>query len=293
VPLHRVHARLTRALPGRRRSATGQTRVNVSSAILFNGAPLAAGATLVAHLHAGRCSASPPGGGHYLQDPAGVDDALSAPLPAGSAQGSNTFSVRVRSGVSSAVQPFLTDYDRTLSVVLHEGAAVAGYAPTAVGSRAACCDLVPNLPDLPETWSATIECNFGLSKAYTMIRQEFFSSSMNKVALVQHTNLLRSVQVQDLTKNMSYELSQNATYPNGLCVAKPIPQGMANPLLGSNGQLKSTADFLQFDPSQPISFDGMNVKNVRGITCERWSRNFSFPFGARGAGTCFAGAACA
>ncbi len=149
--------------------------MRVNAAVRFGGAPLASGATLVAHLHAGRCSASPAGGAHYLQNRSGVDDALSSPPPSGTAQGSNTFSVRVRSGVANAAtQPFLVDYDRALSVVLHEGGASTGYAPAAAGSRAACCDLVPNLPDLPDDWSATIECNFGGDKAYTLVRQEFF-----------------------------------------------------------------------------------------------------------------------
>jgi hypothetical protein len=127
--------------------------VNVSGTIKFGGAPLPASAMLVAHLHAERCSAAPPGGAHYLQNASGLDDSLSATALAGSAQGSNTFSVRVRgNGTSSATQPWLTDYDRALSVVLHEGAPTAGYAPSAAGSRAACCDLTPNLPDLPDTW---------------------------------------------------------------------------------------------------------------------------------------------
>jgi hypothetical protein len=45
------------------------------------------------------------------------------------------------------------------------------------------------------------------------------------------------------------------------------------------GKLQSTADFLQFDPTQAITFDGVGVTNVRGIVTERWSRNFSFAFG--------------
>lgn len=274
--------------------------------MLFKGAPLSNAAVLVAHLHAGRCSATPPGGPHYLQNVKGADDALQPPAAA-TGQGANTFSVRVRNGVSSsAVQPFLVDYDRALSVVLHEGAATSGYEPSAVGSRAACCDLVPNLPDLPETWSATIELNFGLDKSYTAVRQEFYrsvcvplacttdawrsasptvyvlrirSSTLNKMAVVQHSNLARTVQVTDMNLNVTYRLSQNSSYPNGICEAQPIGGGPGQQMVSSNGQLRSTAAFLQFDPTQPISFDGVNIKNVRAISCERWTRNFTFPFG--------------
>jgi hypothetical protein len=252
--------------------------VNVSANIAYQGVALPLTAALVAHVHAGRCAASPPGGPHYLQSLGGLDDALDAAAPAGTPQGNNTLSVRVRSGGAqfSATQPFLADYDRALSLVLHEGAASFGYAPAATGARAACCDLVPNLPDMPDTWSATIECNFA-EKGYTMVRQEFYSTALNKIAIVQHSNLARSVQVQDLSKNVTYSLSQNASFPNGLCVAQPI---RPSPLVGTQGgKLQSTADFLQFDPTQAITFDGVGVTNVRGIVTERWSRNFSFAFG--------------
>ncbi len=106
------------------------------SSLRYNAAPLPSSALLVAHLHAARCSATPPGGDHYRQNTSLPDDALSVPPPAGSGQGTNTFSVRVpSSGVASAAQPLLVDYDRALSVILHEGGNTSGYSPTSPGSR--------------------------------------------------------------------------------------------------------------------------------------------------------------
>jgi len=261
-------------------SATGRSRLNVSLTTLkFNGTALPSGALLVAHLHAARCSASPAGGEHYRQNLTLPDDSLAVPPPAGSGQGSNTFGVRVPpSGMASAVQPMLVDYDRGLSVVLHEGAALRGYAPVTAGARAACCDLVPNLPDLPETYSVTIEANFGLSKAYTMVRQEYKSREENKITVVEHSNMLRTVTIQDYTKNVTYKLLQNATYPNGVCEATACRN---TPLSQCNGQVQDTAALFTLGDGQPIFFDGVNLKNVRGISCERWSRNFTIttPFG--------------
>lgn len=58
------------------------------------------------------------------------------------------FSLRLQ-GVS--VRSWLVDYDRALSIVLHN----------ASGARIACGDLIPNMPALPDVWSATIEANIG------------------------------------------------------------------------------------------------------------------------------------
>ena len=174
----------------------GSTRLRINAAVSYKGAPLPTTATLMAHLHAGRCSDAVPGGAHYLQNVLGADDTLDATASATAAQGSNTMSLRVRSGTAaSATQPWLVDYDRALSVVLHEGPASAGYAPAAAGSRAACCDLVPLLPDLPAEWSAVVEINIG-DKAYTMVRQEYFSESLKMASIVQHADLGRYVRTR-------------------------------------------------------------------------------------------------
>lgn len=171
----------------------GSTRLRINAAVAYKSSALPTAATLMAHLHAGRCGDAVPGGAHYLQSPDGGDDALDASAPSTAAQGRNTMSLRLRSGTAAAAtQPWLVDYDRALSVVLHEGPAVTGYAPGAVGSRAACCDLVPLLPDLPPEWSATVEANIG-DKGYTMVRQEFYSEVLNMAAIVQHANLGRCV----------------------------------------------------------------------------------------------------
>lgn len=45
--------------------------------------------------------------------------------------------------------------------------------------------------------------------------------------------------------------------------------------------LLSTSDFLGLSNGAPLTFDGVGVKNVRGILCERWSHNFTLSLGPR------------
>ena len=98
--------------------------------------------------------------------------------------------------------------------------------------------------------------------------------------LLAHAALPHSVvQVQDRSKNITYNLKQNATFPNGVCEIL-TPGGGANDGGTVDGKLRTSAEFLAFDLADPtLRFDGVNVKNVRGINCERWSRNFTIPFG--------------
>lgn len=113
-----------------------------------------AASTVKAHIHAQRCESND-GGPHYLYDSLGEDS------------GDNIFEVSLPFDGSSSksagnvTRPWLADYERAASVVLHEPS----------GNRFACCNLVPNLPGLPDTWSATIEANFkqpAANVSYTM-----------------------------------------------------------------------------------------------------------------------------
>jgi hypothetical protein len=140
--------------------ATGHSRFNLSTLSILDAAGLALSSevsppsALFVHLHTARCDSTPPGGSHYLLNSSLPDDAASTSSPA---QGNNTFSLILRSftgGVVSAVQPWLVDFDKVLSAVLHDS----------TGTRQACCNLVPRLPNLPSTYSVTIEANFGLTK---------------------------------------------------------------------------------------------------------------------------------
>lgn len=260
---------------GAQSGAQGRSRLNVSVSILFRGQPLTSKAVLVAHVHASSCSGSlPPGGPHYLFNASLPDDTLPVPPPAGTGQGVNTFSVRVpASGLASATQPFLVDYDRALSVVLHEGAAVAGYAPLLAGSRIGCADLVPTLPDLPQTYSMTIEANFGLSKAYTMVRQQYQSAAANKITAVQHSSMQRLVVIQDFNTNSTFTIQQNSSYPQGIC---EMTSCRGTPLSQCGTTVPDLSVLFKLGDGQPIAFEGVNLANVRGITCERWTRNYSF-----------------
>lgn len=120
-------------------AATGSTRFNVSLTVASTvGAAVPA---LVAHVHASRCTAVPPGGSHYLYNASGLDDAMVDTGSLTPAYGTNTLSVVLSATRSarSTVQPWLVDYDRALSVVLHDTA-----------GRIACANLVPTLPNLPD-----------------------------------------------------------------------------------------------------------------------------------------------
>ena len=79
--------------------------------------------------------------------------------------------------------------------------------------------------------------------------------------------------MQDRAKNVTYSLKQTAAYPNGVCE-------MTRVNFAADIRLRTSAEFLEVDMADAsLRFDGVNVKNVRGINCERWSRNFTIPFG--------------
>ena len=226
---------------------------------------------LVAHVHASRCSSVPPGGDHYLHNASLPDDAMPATWSTVPAYGTNTLSAllsfrNASYGTMSTGQAWLANFDGALSVVVHDPA-----------GRIACTNLVPALPDLPEEYSVTVEANFGFSKAYTMVLKEYASTSLGKRAIVMHTNTTAQAQVQDLTGNMTYTLVQNATFPNGVCTATHC---IPNPLQPCSGTLSGLAAYYSIGAGDPIGFDGMNVNNVRGITCERWSRSFTLSGGS-------------
>lgn len=86
-------------------------------------------------------------------------------------------------GVS--VRSWLVDYDRALSVVIHG----------ASGTRLLCGDLVPNMPTLPDVWSALIEANFG-KKQYTMLSREYYHRQAGFVSSEQHSALGKSVTIR-------------------------------------------------------------------------------------------------
>lgn len=249
----------------------GNSKLEMSVNITYRNATLPSNVRLVAHLRAAVCSATPPGGSIYLQKLNQSDDSLPYASkfrrPNGTAV--NTISLIWPNFASSTV-PWLVDYDRALSVVLVEANETDGYSPSSAGGRFACCNLIPNLPTLPETYSATVEANFGLSKAYTLVHTEYRSKARNAVTIVSHTHLQRQVQIHDYTANVTVTLIENNTYPHGFCTKGPIEvRGLG---LVANGSLPSIASYLQFGDAFPVTFDGVNKMGVRGIDCESWSR---------------------
>jgi len=72
---------------------------------------------------------------------------------------------------------------------------------------------------------------------------------------------------------MTYTLIQNSSFPNGLCVPQRC---VPNPLQPCTGQLSGLEAFYTLGSGAPVGFDGQNLQNVRGISCERWSRSLTF-----------------
>ena len=126
--------------------------------------------TVKAHVHTERCEAASQGGPHYLYNPLGLDSGVNVfevTLPFDGASSKSTGNV---------TRPYLARYDQAASIVLH--------LPS--GARFACCNLVPNLPGLPDTWSAVIEANIkqpASNVSYTMLRKEWYHKGTNNLRI--------------------------------------------------------------------------------------------------------------
>lgn len=139
----------------------GNTKLSIDANIRKNGSILKPpDLTVTAHAHAMSCEVDN-GGPHYLNDVTGLDSGDNI------LQISLQFDASTSKATGTVTRPWLTDYERAGSVVLHDSS----------GVRFACCNLVPNLPSLPDTWSATIEANFqqpDSNISYTMLRKEWY-----------------------------------------------------------------------------------------------------------------------
>ena len=75
-------------------------------------------------------------------------------------------------------------------------------------------------------------------------------------------------------------MHQNGTHPSGVCEHHKMSDGHF-PMFGrgSGNGLSSTVDFLQMtDGDTPIEYHGVTEAGVvRGIPCEKWTRNVSMP----------------
>ena len=107
---------------------------------------------------------------------------------------------------------------------------------------------------------------------YSLLLKEYASAALGRRTLISHSNTTAQAQVQDVKNNVTYTLIQNTTYPNGLCTASTC---VPSPRQNCSGGLQGLESFYSLGAGNPISFDGKNVLNVRGISCERWSRAIS------------------
>ena len=225
--------------------------------------------TTKAHIHASRCQTNK-GGLHYMYDVAGIDG------------GENIFLVEHNfpGGVPSptdanATREYLMDYERAASVVVH--------APD--GTRIACCNLVPNLPTLPDIWSAVIEANINHegegvdAVSYSMLRYEWYDTSTNNLRIDEHSSYSKQTRIMNPVHDTYMTMHQNATHSNGYC-EKHQMSDKHFPMFGrgSGTGLSSTAEFLRVTGDTPDVYNGVTEAGVvRGIPCEKWSRNVTMP----------------
>ena len=236
---------------------------------------------LNAHIHAARCSANA-GGAHYRQDPSGPDsgdnivEVEDMIWPDGvDAAGSSSSSAKKS---FAATRDYLVDYDLAASVVIHS---------SDTGARIACCDMTPNLPDLPDAWSATIEANIfheaavgaGANVSYTMLRDEFYDRASGFARVDERSYFSKQTRITNVAIDELITMHRNETFPHGHCVATALDSDSARFLTrGGNHTLASTADFFGLSGDTPDAYEGAGAQHaVRGIPCEKWSRTVTMP----------------
>jgi hypothetical protein len=245
---------------------SGQSKLEVTLAVMReSGVPF----STKAHIHASRCETNQ-GGSHFLQDVAGIDGGDNIFLV------EHSFSGGVPSPTASNVtRDYLVDYERAESVVVH--------APD--GTRLACCNLAPNLPTLPNTWSAVIEANInhegdGLnSLSYSMLRYEWYDASTNNLRIDEHSSYSKQTRIMNAERDTIMFLHKNDTHPSGYCEDHKVSDGHF-PMFGrgSGNGLSSTAEFLRVTGDTPDEYHGVTEAGVvRGIPCEKWTRNVTMP----------------
>ena len=248
---------------------SGQSRLEVTLAVEKESGASGAFSTK-AHLHASRCDINS-GGSHFLHDVTGTDSGDNIVLV------EHDFPGGVPSPTDANVtRDYLVDYDRAASVVVH--------APD--GTRIGCCNLVPHLPTLPNTWSAVIEANINHegesldSVSYSMLRYEWYDASTNNLRIDEHSSYSKQTRIVNPEQDTVMFMHQNGTHPSGVCEHHKMSDGHF-PMFGrgSGNGLSSTVDFLQMTGGDtPIEYHGVTEAGVvRGIPCEKWTRNVSMP----------------
>mmetsp|Transcript_6708 Transcript_6708/g.17169 ORF Transcript_6708/g.17169 Transcript_6708/m.17169 type:complete len:488 (+) Transcript_6708:44-1507(+) len=228
---------------------------------------------LKAHVHSQRCEISQ-GGPHLMNDMKGLDS------------GTNILEVLLLfdggtfKSTGSVQQEWLADYDQAASVVLHD--------PN--GVRIACCNMVPTVPLLPDTWSATIEANFQQPAAnisYTMIRKEWYDKASQNMRIDEHSAYSKQTRLVNVKYDHMLLLHRNETFVDGICEDHSLSSDMRQFLTrNGNHTLMSTADMFGFKGDSPDVYHGVTGPSewVRGIPCEKWTRNVSVPGFSRGSG---------
>lgn len=254
--------------------------LNVSVDISNANAGMLDAHTVKAHVHSQRCDVNK-GGPHYMKDPSGPDSGtnifeVSLPFAAGARRQSS----------GSVIRPYLADYDKGASVVLHD----------ANGERFACCNLVPNLPTLPDSWSATIEANIVHDKSkdlkssanvsYSMLRKEWYHKPSNNLRIDEHSSYSRQTRLVNSVLDKMIVMHKNDTFKDGICEDHSLNGRMARFITrNGNHTLMSTAEMFAFKGNTPDVYHGVTGAGeyVRGIPCEKWTRNVTMPpFGRDG-----------
>jgi hypothetical protein len=194
-------------------------------------------------------------------EPSSGSNILEIPLPF---DGATDGTPNVAEG--SVTRAWLADYDRTGSVVLYEP----------LGAPFACCDLVPNLPNLPDTWSATIEANFVQNASqisYTMLRKEWYHKASNNLRIDEHSAYSKQTRLINVDYDKMIILHQNTTFPDGHCEDHDLSAAFSGFLTrgGKSHSLQSTAEMYAFKGTSPDVYSPVK-EYVRGIKCEKWTR---------------------
>eukprot|EP00899_Mesostigma_viride_P022109 jgi/Mesvir1/3082/Mv26185-RA.1 len=234
-----------------------------------SGAAIPAGAIFKAHVHASSCdSGTLPGGDHYKQNASITTEVVDNELWF-------TLTVGADGRASASVdRGWFADYDKTMSVVIHDSSDVTGSTLEGRNSlrgghnRIACCDLVPPLPSLPDSWSVSIEANI-LARGYTVEREEVYDSERSTLVLRDTTHRASFTDISNFNT-----MRRRTVYAgNHTCTSKEIDSRTLS-MFGQNsthGQFRmfSTAEYLRFASGNETYVPGTFL--VRGVPCEKWA----------------------
>ncbi|KAK3268161.1 hypothetical protein CYMTET_23322 [Cymbomonas tetramitiformis] len=143
----------------------------------------------------------------------------------------------------------------------------------------------PPLPVLPDDFTTHVEANFvapSYRKSYTLNRREYYSTTYNAERIEEHSSHGTVIQIRNFTTDIVYQLQKNAAHPNGFCTASPMSKrSLLRNTNADHTHLVGTAQFLNlgkdFHGNDLVEIYEGGGHDVRGIPCEKWSHQITFP----------------